>query len=158
MDKRSFFTLRFCGFRIWWRFWAALFGAKKMPSKSLRKGFASKNGEFLAHRFSGWVFLRCGARFWPITRGKWHFRTSWSGTKIAVLTFFGAFSLRCCALCGGNSHTPCGFARSHSEMSLHMAGFNLVGHQPPRNCFVFFCGLGGGSLYGLPKLCRKTGR
>ena len=45
-------------------------------------------GPFLAHRFRGWVFLRCGARFWaPITREKCHFWTSWSGPKRPPLTF-----------------------------------------------------------------------
>ena len=48
------------------------------------------SGPILAHRFWGWVFLRCGARFWaPITRGKCHFRTSSSGPKSAPLTFLG---------------------------------------------------------------------
>ena len=45
-------------------------------------------GPFLAHRFRGWLFLRCGARFWaPITREKCHFWTSWSGPKRPPLTF-----------------------------------------------------------------------
>ena len=45
-------------------------------------------GPFLAHRFRGWVFLRCGARFWaPITREKCHFSTSWTGPKRPPLTF-----------------------------------------------------------------------
>ena len=67
-------TLRFCGFRSWSRFWAALFFVKKTGLRKCGKKFASKKkrcaiyvfepyfGPFLAHRFWGWVFLRCGAR------------------------------------------------------------------------------------------------
>ena len=81
------------------RFWAALF-VKKWPPKMCQKSLCRKKrckinvfepcfGPFLAHRFWGWVFLRCGARFWgPITRGRCHFRTSSSGTMTALFLFW----------------------------------------------------------------------
>ena len=75
---------------------------------------------------------------------------------------FGVF--RCvlpavpCAFWGGNSHSPCGFARLHSEMSLHVAWFKLVAHQPPGNCRNKGYWLGGWLPYDLPKLCRKKWR
>ena len=83
---------------------------KNWPSKVCEKASRQKNGaiflchvldHFWVHRFSGWVFLRCGARFWaPLTRGKCHFRTPWSGPRIATFAFFDAFPLRCRAFWG----------------------------------------------------------
>ena len=86
--------------------------------------------------FLACVFLQCRARFGaPIMRGKkmplW---SSWSGPKIATLAFFGAFSLRCRAFWGRNCHSPRGFARWNSDISLHVTGFNLMTYQPPGNC------------------------
>ena len=121
-------TLRFCGFRVWWRFWALFFFffSKKWPPKMREKICVEKNGAklvfvekrckisvsepcfgpFLAHRFWGWVFLRCGARFWaPTTRGKCRFeiRTSWSGTKTGPFSFLG--------------RSPCGAVRFAADIS-----------------------------------------
>ena len=76
-------------------------------------------------------------------------------SQITVFAFFDAFSLRCHAFWGGNCHSPCGFARLHSEMSLHVAWFELVAHQPPGNSKIKVFGLGGWLPYDLPKLCRK---
>ena len=90
--------------------------------------------------FYGIPFFRVGfpavrnAFLGPYTERKMPLWSSWSGPKIPALAFFGAFSLRCRAFCGGNSHSPCGFARWDSEMSLHAAGFNLMTYQPPGNC------------------------
>ena len=69
-------TFRFCGFRIWWRFWGALFFCKKkkgLPKVTKNFNFEKRCqieffepcfGPFLAPRFWGWVFLRCRARLW----------------------------------------------------------------------------------------------
>ena len=95
-------------------------------------------GPFLAHRFRGWVFLRCGARFWaPITREKCHFWTSWSGPKRPPVTpphFFGAFSLRSRVGSRGKRRSPCGGADFGRERARRVAKFDIVGQKPHGNC------------------------
>ena len=89
-------------------------------------------GPFLAHRFRGWVFLRCGARFWaPITREKCHFSTSWTGPKRPPPHFFGAFSLRSRVGWRGKRRSPCGAASFGWVRTRRVAKFDIVGPKTP---------------------------
>ena len=146
---------------------------KTMAFKTLRKSFASKKrckilylepcfGPFLAHRFSGWVFLRCGARFWaPPTRGKVpFFGPRGSGPKIAACAFFVAFSLRCRASSRRNFPLSLRFREvARRKCRYTRQGFTLVAPQPPGNCGnKGFLAWGGGCLMIYPNFAEKNGR
>ena len=142
-------------FRVWWRFWAALFFYKKLLFENLQKKInVEKNGAKLM--FSSHV----SDHFWCTVSGGAPTENATFGPLGAVpkslLCRFGVGPPPSVPCCGGNSHSLSRFARLYSEMSLNVAGFDLVGHQPPGNCGnKRLLAWGGGSLYDLPKLCRN---